>query len=312
MPRVAAIYRLLYGSDFIAESLEAIYPHVDHILCFVGRRPFGGRDRVRYFGHDVYFPHDIDGLRDTIARWAEANDTRGKLEIIDNPFDAQLKNQMGAVIDRFVLPRYDLSHVMMVEADEVWRDDLLAASIDLLDATDADEFMATGSLFWRSPRYVSRRDNPYAVFRRVEGLASVGTLGHALMSTDSGLRRASAECLHVHNFGYAASARTTFWKHMTALSFSRDCKLDSVPREDWFENVWLPWNWHTNRDPHICPARNYPDAFAPPVEHAFEHLPRPIRRRLLRDPLPEWAQAESVVQTTTDPAARAASFREAS
>ncbi|MEO1009097.1 MAG: hypothetical protein AAFX79_11040 [Planctomycetota bacterium] len=289
--RVVGVYRLLYGSDFIAESLASVYDACDAILCFVGRRPFGGRNSVRYFGREVFFPHDIDGVGDAIRAWASEHDAASKIRIIENPHDALLKNQLGTLVDRYVLPGYDCTHVLQVECDEVWHADAMAALLHAMEG-DADEILSINDLFWRSPRYVSRRQNPYAVARRITDRTTIGETGNALMSVRDDLRRVQPERVRVHNFGYASSARTMFWKHLAGLSFSRDLGLDSTPREEWFEDVWRPWNWHANRRTDLCPSIGYPDAFAPAEPYPLDDLPASIRWRLQHDPLAEWLEAE--------------------
>jgi hypothetical protein len=300
--KVVAVYRLLYGSDFIVESLDSVAGACDAVLCFVGRRPFGGMPSVRYFGRDVYFPHDVDGVGDAIRAWARLHDPSGKVRVIDNPYDAVLKGQLGRLVDEFVLPHYDCTHVLQVEGDEVWRADAMEALLNAAEVSSADEIMSTNDLFWRSPRFVSRRNNPYAVLRAVKGARSIGPTGHALMSTRDDLERFGPPGVRVHNFGYACSERTMFWKHLAGLSFSRDLRWDSVPREDWFESVWRPWNWHTNRRTDLCPSVGHPTAFAAAEEHPLEDLPGPIKDRVLRDPLPEWADAEAADERAVEPA----------
>ncbi len=290
-----AIYRLLYGSDFIGESLASIYDHVERILCFVGHEAFGGRRVIRYFGHDVYLPHDIDGLTDAIRDWKARHDRENKVEILPNPHATLLKGQVQRMVNDQVIPRHPgCTHVLFVEADEVWREDAITSLLTQA-ATDeqADEFLAEPDLFWRSWRYVSTRTNPYAVLRALKGRTRIGPTGHALMSEDGPgekLRRRKTG-LRVHNFGFAASARTIFWKHMTALSFSRDLKLDCPPREEWFEEVWRPWNWATNRRTDLCPSIGHEHAFPAAVEHPFDQLPEPMRRRIRENPLPDWSDA---------------------
>lgn len=292
--KTVAIYRLLYGSDFIGESLASIYDHCDHILCFVGHEMFGGGRIINYFGHDVYLPHDIDGLTDAIRAWKTAHDTRNKIRILDNPYATDLKNQVGRMINTEVIPNYDCSHVFFVEADEVWHERTIGELFDLASRTDEDEYMAAAChLFWRSPRYCSTRTNPYAVLRALKGRRAIGPTGHALMSEGNDVRRRTDDRMKIHNFGFAAAERTIFWKHMTALSFSRDQKLDSPPREEWFETVWRPWNWVTNRRPDLCPSIGYENAFAPAEEYPFEQLPAVMKQRIKNRPLADWARAEA-------------------
>lgn len=307
--RTVAIYRLLYGSDFIGESLASIYPHCEQILCFIGHEMFGGRRIINYFGHDVYLPHDIDGLADAINAWKAANDTDNKVRIIRNPYATLLKGQLQAMINNEVIPCYDPTHVLFVESDEVWHENTIKTLFEVARQTDADEIMAAAChLFWRSYRYCSTRTNPYAVMRALKGRKTIGLTGHALGSVEPDVRRCHDDRLKIHNFGFAASERTIFWKHMTALSFSRDVKLDSPPREEWFEDVWRPWNGVTNRRKDLCPSIGYEDAFAPAEDYPFEELPALMQQRINASPLPDWVklhQIEDAAQPEAHPLTKA-------
>jgi hypothetical protein len=298
--RTVAIYRLLYGSDFIGESLASIYPHVEQILCFVGHEMFGGRRVIKYFGHDVYLPHDIDGLTDAINTWKDANDKDDKVRVLPNPHATLLKGQLQAMINGEVIPQYDPTHVLFVESDEVWHENTIETLFDVAQQTDADEIMAAAChLFWRTYKYCSTRTNPYAIMRALKGRRSIGLTGHALGSATNDVTRHTDARLKIHNFGFAASERTIFWKHMTALSFSRDVKLDSPPREEWFEDVWRPWNGVSNRRTDLCPSIGYEDAFPPAQDYAFEQLPRIMQQRIKRNPLRDWVKLAAFEDAAT-------------
>ena len=298
--KTIAIYRLLYGSDFIGESLASIYDHVDAIYCCVGHDAFGGRRITSYFGHDVYLPHDIDGLTDAIAAWKRTNDPHNKVHILDNPYATLLKGQLQRIVNDLLLPREpDATHIFMVECDEVWHEDAIRELFQLVAAdTVTDEFMAEPHLFWRSYKYVSTRTNPYAVIRALKGKKEIGLTGHALMSESANgkldIKRRNTN-IRVHNFGFASAARTIFWKHITALSIGRDLNLDSAPREEWFEQVWRPWNWHTNRREDLCPSKGYETVLPPAQEYPTDLLPAPMKRRIASNPLPDWEDASTAV-----------------
>ncbi len=289
-----AVYRLLYGSDFIGESLSSIYDHCDQILCFVGHDAFGGRRIVNYFGHDVYLPHDIDGLTDAINAWKKTNDPLNKVKVLHNPYATLLKGQLQKMVNDEVIPRYpQTSHIFFVESDEVWHEDTIQQLFAMArDDQETDEFLADPQLFWRSYKYASTRTNPYVILRALRGRKQIGLTGHALMSVGKDLKRRNTG-LFTHNFGFASSERTIFWKHITALSIGRDLNLDSAPREEWFEDVWRPWNWHTNRRTDLCPSKGYETVFPAAAEYPFDQLPAIMQKRIRENPLADWAQASS-------------------
>jgi len=298
--RTVAIYRLLYGSDFIGESLASIYPHCERILCFVGREMFGGRRTIKYFGHDVYLPHDIDGLTDAIHAWKAANDPDNKVRVLPNPHATLLKGQLQAMINGEVIPRYDPTHVLFVESDEVWHENTIKTLFQIAQESDADEIMAAACyLFWRSYKYCSTRTNPYAVMRALKGRKNIGPTGHALGSAGNDVKRHNDDRLKIHNFGFAASERTIFWKHLTGLSFGRDLNLDSPSREEWFEDVWRPWNGVSNRRTDLCPSIDHVHAFAPAQDYPFEQLPKLMQQRIKSNPLSDWVKLNALEAAAT-------------
>ena len=80
----------------------------------------------------------------------------------------------------------------------------------------------------------------------------------------------------VHNFGFAVSPKVMYWKHMTALGFSKVIK-DCQPNEGWLSK-WLTWDLETNnKDLEI--SRGYEHI----ISHAFKYdpagLPELIREK---------------------------------
>ena len=290
---VVGVYRMLYGSDFVGESLESVYDHCDEIFCFVTREIFGGRRSVRYAGRDVYVPHDIDGLTDAIDLWRATNDRDRKVRIVENPFGGMLGGLVSRLVNDVVLPETGATHVLFVEPDEVWRADRIERLMDCArqrwdEGFVDEEFMTACDLFWRTPLFCTTRHNPYAALRSLAPGGEMGETAEALAEKGGGVRRVERPFIRAHNFGYAASERTVFWKHMAALSFSRDLGLDSPPREGWFEDVWRAWDWETNRREDLCPSEGYERNFPPAQPYPEAELPAPIRRRLRERPLAEW------------------------
>lgn len=288
-PKVLGLYRVLYGSDFVGESLASIYDHCDTIVCFVSREVFGGGRKVRYFGHDVYIPHDIDGMAETLLAWKRQHDHANKVRVIANPYPAEHVNVVGRLINEHILPNYDCSHILFVEPDEVWHERTIVQFMELLETTDHDEYMAgSWALFWRSYKYAAIREGVYTLARRIRDRQPIGPVGLNLTDRSGKLSRLTDRRICVHNFGYASSERTLFWKHLTCLSFSRDLKMDSPPREDWFEKSWRAWNWHTNRRTDLCPSIGYEDAFGEASEYPFAALPSIMQERIRTRSLSEW------------------------
>ena len=81
----------------------------------------------------------------------------------------------------------------------------------------------------------------------------------------------------VHNCGFAISKETMYWKHMTALGFSQKIG-DTPPRESWYEDTWLSWDYKTNNaDLEIS------EGYSHTISHAFPYdkhcLPEEIKEK---------------------------------
>jgi len=63
-----AFYRVLYGLDFLRESIESIYPHVDRIIVFHTNRVWGDCATVQFEGKEVIFPDCFEAIPATINR----------------------------------------------------------------------------------------------------------------------------------------------------------------------------------------------------------------------------------------------------
>jgi len=293
-PRIVAIVRVLYGSDFAEESIASVYDHVDAVLCVVSRRIFGGAKKVVYFGHEVHFPHDMDGVESALRRFKAQHDRANKVTILENPYDTELVGQMRLITNAMVIPRFPwATHVLLLEPDEVYHESVISRLVGQAADQTVDEWMVSPHLFWRTWRCASTRDNPYVVLRALKGRRDIGPTSHALLSLEKGMKRVNSG-LRFHNFGYAASSRTVFWKHLASLSFSRDLNLDSPPREEWFESVWTPWNMVTNPRTDLCPSKGYETAFPPAQPYPFDELPASMKQRIVENPLVDWIEHDRV------------------
>lgn len=60
-----ALYRVLYGEDFIQDSILSIIDHVDKIFVFWDDRPWGDVKEAKYKGNIVKIPSKIDNVAGT-------------------------------------------------------------------------------------------------------------------------------------------------------------------------------------------------------------------------------------------------------
>ena len=57
-----AIYRCLYGEDFVQESIKSIEPYVDKIFVFWTNKAWGNATECTYKGRLVRFPEKFDNI----------------------------------------------------------------------------------------------------------------------------------------------------------------------------------------------------------------------------------------------------------
>ncbi len=61
-PLTYALYRVLYGEDFIQDSILSILDHVDKVFVFWDDRPWGDVKEAKYKGHMTKIPTHIDNV----------------------------------------------------------------------------------------------------------------------------------------------------------------------------------------------------------------------------------------------------------
>ena len=99
--KIYAIYRLLYGEDFIKESIESILDHVDKIFIFWSKYPFYKVRYVNYLGEDIKFPKKWDNSLE-IIKSIESD----KIVIIEKHYKTN-KNQFTKMYNDFIKDNYE-------------------------------------------------------------------------------------------------------------------------------------------------------------------------------------------------------------
>jgi len=79
----------------------------------------------------------------------------------------------------------------------------------------------------------------------------------------------------IHNCGFLVSEKTMLLKHLCALAFSGAIG-DSVPREEWYEDVWKAWR---PGDENLEIARGWERAIPRAVPNDLATLPKALRER---------------------------------
>lgn len=275
---LVAIYRVLYGRDFIRESILSVLPHVDHVLVALAPRPWGTSTGVLYRGEWVPWPEKFD---DTAERVEELRtrvpEAREKVVLVDD-FWPSPTNQYGHLIHDIVAPRWGYPmDAVLVEPDWVFREDqakLAFAEWCEVAATGATSAMTRQVEIWRlAPgaawRISEREGRTTMTFLRIPGPEPV---------PESPMRHLEAI---VHNLGFASSERTIYWKHLTALAFSQEIG-DCVPWEGWYEERWRSWHPETNNK-NLEPTATLENKISCATPYDVGELPELIRARCVSD-----------------------------
>ena len=243
-----AVYRCLYGEDFIQQSIRSILSHVDKVFVFWTDRVWGDVIHCMYYDRSngqpkrVVYPKQFDNVLDRVR---ELNDPKIVLT-----YD-HVKNNLGQFthfVNDLILPNYprpDL--IMFIEADHVFRKDQIAGAID--------EFWDSGLMvastrqveLWKTPAYrVPERPNRLSVvlwnLTKVKGGGNIPLTGrHANPPPSTPILQRS----FVHNFGFCVSSESMYWKHMTAIGMAQAIG-DCPPIIEWYEDKWVRWDLHKN------------------------------------------------------------------
>lgn len=259
-----AIYRVLYGEDWIQESILSILPHVDRVLVAMAPRPWGTSQGIEYKGEWIPWPAQFD---DTRAKIAALDDQR--IEAIED-FYPQPRGQWQHLVNNHALPR-GATECLFIEPDCVFHESEIDAAMDAWHRSSAQLATVGQVELWRTPEWVI----PPRARSTVWFLRLTGPIG--LTGGNGWIEGMAYQWLPaaVHNLGFCMSERVMLWKHLTALAFSAEIN-DALPNPDWYERVWLNWKpGDTNLEISIGEEHTIPYA----VPYDVTRLPASIRAR---------------------------------
>lgn len=234
---VYAVYRCLYGEDFIQQSIKSIDPFVDKIFIFWDDKPWADVTQCVYKGEVVKFPQKFDNILDKIK---ELNNP--KIELIYDHVYNNI-NQFTHFVNDIILPDYKKpKEIMIVEVDHVFRKDQIEQSFKEFRGRKLINASTRQVEIWKhfNFRIPERKYRTGVVFWNLENSNKFPKTKR--QAEAPGMERLNS---FVHNFGFAVSEKAMYWKHLTAIGFSQGIG-DTVPNENWYENKWLNWNFETN------------------------------------------------------------------
>ncbi len=268
-----AVYRCLYGEDFVQESINSITDYVDKIFVFWTDKVWGHAKGCIYKNQPVVFPKKFDSVVDKIRELNNPKIILSKQTPQMNPGSVPW-NLYTVLVNNYVLPDYKRPNIIILpELDHVFRDDQINGALIEFKESKLVTARTRQIELWKTPKYriAERRNRIGVVFWNLDLVANLS------VTKGNGQVPGTPELSHyVHNFGFAVSEKVMYWKHMTALGFSKVIK-DCQPNEGWLDK-WLTWDPETNnKDLEI--SRGYEHT----ISHAFKYdpagLPELIREK---------------------------------
>lgn len=276
-----AVYRCMYGEDFVQESIRSIIHNVDKVFIFWTNKPWGNATGCIYKGKEVIFPDKFDNILEKINKL-----NNPKIELVEQTKDMNERsipqNLYTTIINNFIIPKIGKPQLIIIpEVDHVFKYDQIDGAIkDFIDSGLTTAKTRQVEL-WRYPNYrIAERPNRIGVvfwnMKHINGLIRTGGNGE--------IESMPVVNKFVHNLGFAVSEKVMYWKHMTALGFSKTIH-DSIPSEDWFD-MWLNWDYITNnKDLEI--SKNYRHTISHAYPYNIDELPELIKHKFYEKHTPD-------------------------
>lgn len=254
-PTVYAVYRVLYGEDFIKESIKSLCFNADKIFICIADKPFGNTTGVNYKGQWISWPEKFDNVRTKIQELIDEDEAlpvfpkppklnfKDRIVIIDD-YCASPKNQLTHIVNDLILPNYPHPDmIIMMEPDHVFSESGArdALCFEMEETPDSVRCATLDQIeYWKTPhwRIPNRPNRMGPIIHRLSPGEKLCETGFNGAPVKGGVTRLYET---VHNMGFCASPEVMYWKHLTALAFSKVIG-DSVPNESWYEEKWLKWH----------------------------------------------------------------------
>jgi len=222
---IYAIYRMYYGEDFIEASIKSIYNHVEKIFVFAPNAAYGnvfiGRvDKSLEIVQDIYDPDK-------------------KIIVIKNEeYTFIPKNQFTDLYNTYIYKTYpEPGAVMTIEHDMIWEKKYLSAFIQEFNKRNC-LCMNSGLIeFWHNNEWmIPFRNRNNCILDRLKG----GMMYKTRFSGDIHGSMDQSD-YPVYNYGLCMKPVNMKMKCDLGIKFANIIQ-DSIPYENWFEEVWYRWD----------------------------------------------------------------------
>lgn len=265
---IYAVYRCLYGEDFIQESIKSIDPYVDKIFIFWDDTPWANVTECIYKGELIKFPKKFDNILEKIK---ELNND--KIILIYDHQENNI-NQFTHFVNDIILPNYKKpDKIIFIEVDQVFHENDIITAIEEFDSKKITCATTRPIEHWKTPLYaIPERSRLCSVFWNLKNLELIPPTG----------RHADAHGLQVlssrtHNFGFCVSEKNMYWKILTCIAFSQKIG-DSLPNIDWFEEKWKKWDFKSNNS-NLEISLGHEHLIPRAFEYPPENLPKLIKEK---------------------------------
>lgn len=267
---VYAIYRVLYGEDFIQESILSILDNVDRVFIFWDDTPWGDVKSCVYKGNVVKFPRKFDNV---IEKVKELNCS--KIEIT---YDHRYNNinQMTNLVNERILPCYKQPEIIVfIEPDHVFKSGDFKKALDFFKVSPHKQMTTSQIEIWKGFKNAVptnfRKNRLSVVLTKLNGEKMPNTGRHC--NIKSNLKRIPVP---VYNFGFAVSQKAMYWKIMIAIGISQKIG-DSPPNQNWYEEKWLNWKEGIKN---LEPALNFEYMIPMVSPYDINLLPKSILKKI--------------------------------
>jgi hypothetical protein len=265
-----AIYRGLYGADFVRHSIESVLPHVDKVIFVWGGRPWANASEWTHKGKRYTFPKLIDNLPEVVKG-------------IDDPrvhfveaYHETPRGQLASMVNDIVIPQFGRPDVaLFMMPNYVWKQDALASALDEFTAARYRYANTWQVEMWRGFDYrIPRRERTgpgFCNLREMRQMPMTDLNYHPTYMRIEDVPMLGAES---HNLRYSENLNTLFWRQLVTEAWVATIH-DSKPDPDHFEEKLLNWTPET-RDLEMALAYKARIPKAEPYD--FHKLPEVILR----------------------------------
>jgi hypothetical protein len=243
--KIIAAYRMYYGEDYIRQSIESIYDHVDQIIIWWTDRPWGDVREAKYKGTIIKIPNPIDGAMDILDQMKHQEMKKygkSKICLVYNTFPTS-ENLLTELYNDMFLYKREGNIVMFLEPDMIFDKKGIIQLTNYMKMHKFGFIYTQQVEFWKTHEYrVPDRDRP--------GVICFDLREDTLMPKTGKNCMPYVQCdryndVTTYNFGYCLSPKNMYWKIIVTLAFTTVVH-DSLPDENWYEDTWLNWDYETN------------------------------------------------------------------